>query len=355
MDDVFANINLDLLSEEAQKGAQEYVESLCDEDDSVNAFWFQRNFSLLMQRKAPRLSPEHPEVAKIYDRLLQQCQWVALPLLTENVIIDLFEKHLVLAFDWKTLQWHEKIKQALIIESDYDARDRKKKVMRDALLRNNEVFTQSELVVDGKSIPGSVQQWIRDYLRAVGVKGGTKVAFAEYMTSGTNARKLSEDDRNRLKRLLEAFERLGKSSTTVEGIEEVIPVDDPKNPGVIRGGVFEPLNPEVVKSTDALRAIRDAVLGVTSVAVVAPSPIKSSSLVMEELQKTKTEIDEQLLGDPQAFIRALDEAVARKDVIRVGALLLAARRNAALKSLLRVQEVKQLVYYDLKTKQFQWK
>ena len=155
-----------------------------------------------------------------FDSFLIKAKLIALPLLENKEIINLARNNFSFIFSIIDYNVREKIKSKminLIIVSD---RDELKKELKKALEDNEEVLTAKKLVVNDNILSPTVGNWLKDYIINVGNHSADKVKQSQYLTVSNNIKKIEQNEKNKIKNLIELYEYLKLSSSDPLGHEE---------------------------------------------------------------------------------------------------------------------------------------
>ncbi|MBI4135245.1 hypothetical protein HY477_00720, partial [Candidatus Uhrbacteria bacterium] len=132
----------------------------------------------------PDFEREVPEIAERYYTVVVKCKFIALALLSLEEIVDLFEKNITGLFlmpDYYDLM--ERLRVKLLGMPRYEDRDAFKKRLREAMLRNKEFITPDVMLKEGETEkPPTVENWLRNYIAAVGIQPVESIKKVEYLT-----------------------------------------------------------------------------------------------------------------------------------------------------------------------------
>lgn len=162
---------------------------------------------------------------KELDNLVVKAKFLALPLLDPGVIVDLLKNNFKRSFSLEEYDLIRNLKSRMINFTTIDERDELKKNLRRTLEINDEKLTDTKIMSGGNVIRPSVKNWIKDYVSHVGNDPADKVRQVQYLTVSDNIKKLNEQDRGRVKILIEVYEYLKLSSKTPLGHEESYQVE----------------------------------------------------------------------------------------------------------------------------------
>ena len=208
-----------------------------------DAFWFANIMESALAEQRGVVFPGS-EMARKYEELIARARWVAIPLLSDNEIVSLFEKSLrVILFDADYDLW-EVLSTKLVALLMLEDRDALKQKIVYSLLKNQEIIISNNFQLEGKTVPATVENWMREYVRFVGNGSLDKLKQAQYLVESKNFTGLDAQERAGILKLIHFYERCRLSSLTLQGLEDVIPVPaeigEGGRSGVIREGRFEP-------------------------------------------------------------------------------------------------------------------
>jgi|GEM_PF-1185470 len=212
----------DIMSEDRFREAYDLSKFLSNSLDSVKNFKV-RNYNLYVE----------------YQELISRLRWVGLPIMTQEMVANMFQHNFMSVFEIPDYDIRAKLKTVLLGIVILDDRDKFKKSLRDALRKNEEKLTSQKLVIDNLKADPTVGNWLADYNRALGTGQVEGLARTEYLVNSKNIKNLNEEEKKRVRFLFDLYERLKLSSQTFEGLENEIPLDEEGAKGVIKEGVFE--------------------------------------------------------------------------------------------------------------------
>lgn len=189
-----------------------------------------------------------------YNNIIHRLKWIALPIMTEEMVIKMFQYHFAQIFhlpDFDFNRLWQKLRLVLLANLIFADRDVFKGRLKQALLNNQEQLTSNKLITNNQEKSSTVGNWIFDYNSNLGTGVADNLKKTQYFTNGINIKKLNQEEKNKVKFLFDIYEKLKLSSQTLEGLEEEIPIDDPGREGIIKNGVFEPYKElEKIKSAN---------------------------------------------------------------------------------------------------------
>lgn len=180
-----------------------------------------------------------------------QAKWVALPLLKEDEILELFRSYFLAQYDLPGLEYDlwNKVRTYLISLKVFQDRDEMRKKIREALLNNREIITSRGLSSnDGLTSGGTINNWLNGYNKEMGAGPVNTLQINSYLNRHAIENKLAAEEVERLRKLFNFFEIMKISSLEPEGYEENFTFYDEKlGPGIVRAGRFEPIDPAGVE------------------------------------------------------------------------------------------------------------
>lgn len=222
-----------------------------------------------------------------YVHLMDRLRYASIPgLYNLEELLTVFRSHFVAALSDMNMDVEEYLRMYLL-SMQIAKRDAVKERIRQALFTNEEKLTTHFLYYPSRpEQPGTVGNWLKEYISVVGTGALNKVKETQFLTSGDNVKNCSEEERQRLIRLLHLYNRLRISSTTIEGMEEELAVVDPRD-GVLKDlkelgrGRSVPILSSLASTTGSRRGIIARAPVVPP--VVRPSPVVSSPTVSTPL------------------------------------------------------------------------
>lgn len=146
-------------------------------------------------------------------------KFLIIPFLEEEQIIDLFEEHLTIGLNIIDLDLKDRITKKLIM-SNIDKRDAWRDKYKKALLKNTETITKTIEVRNGKKIC-TVSDWINNYLYSLDI-ADKNLGKARFFSESKDFGRLNQGEKIHIKKLLDLYDFLDKSSYTPLGFEDDI-------------------------------------------------------------------------------------------------------------------------------------
>lgn len=198
----------------------------------------------------PDFKNRYYDVYVEYKKIIIKLKWLGLPVMTSEKVISMFQHHFIEIFDIFDYDLWRKFEASLLGFLYLEERDDVKLNVVKALEKNGQKITNNKITVGKESQRPTVSNWIKDYSTNLGVDKIDDIKRIEYLTNGTNIKKLSPEEVERIKALFGFYEKLKISSQTMEGFEETIPMTQAGRPGSLYRGVFTPYPSSVVKNIE---------------------------------------------------------------------------------------------------------
>ena len=171
-------------------------------------------------KKHPNLKEKDSSLWGKWQNLLVKLQWISFPFLSFENVIKIFKNNLVDAFNLERYPLEKNLKVKLLTIPLLEERDIYKKTLREAIIKNNQVITTGNILIDKEKVKPTISNWIREYNRVLGSTKVDKLKQIEFLTKNQNIVKLSPEEKEKIKRLFDLYEKLKKSSLEPEGLEE---------------------------------------------------------------------------------------------------------------------------------------
>lgn len=227
--------------EEIENGVKDFIKF----NETKEAFDFSKNLIILING-FPRFKEIYPYLFERYQDLILQIKWLTLFWLSEREILALFEENFTKIFELESFDIWEKVRVKLIFISFCEDRDELKKKIIEALLRNKENFTSQILIQGDKKHKPTIGNWLFLLNSLLGTNPLSRLKIAQFLVSDSNVKKLNPKEKENFRVLINLYEKLKLSSSTLEGFEEDIPVNEEGKNGVIREGIFYPENEKAI-------------------------------------------------------------------------------------------------------------
>jgi len=176
------------------------------------------------------------ELYNKYRKIIIKLKWVAFPLLGRKEVLELFNNHFQRALEMENFDLQGKFKHFLIGIIMHEDRDKFKSKVKHILERSKAIITSKKL---SNNQPPTIENWIKSYTSELGIGIVEALKLHQYFIHNRDFKNLSDNEKKKLKKFFEFYERLKLSSLTAAGIEEIIPINTPEFKGQIREGRLE--------------------------------------------------------------------------------------------------------------------
>lgn len=154
-----------------------------------------------------------------------------------ELIFSVFSENLLLVFSYSK----EEIKSFNIaIFAAFNENDILEERVIEAFYKNKELISNETINVEEKEKPASIENFLKDFIKINGSDMPDNLVLANYLNTSKNVKKLSENEKNILNRVLKTYKNLVFFPESMEGVPmefwEVIPVKD------VTGEVFDVLD-----------------------------------------------------------------------------------------------------------------
>ena len=218
------------------------------EDNSYKAYLFAKRLQDLLD--TPRLRDDLSEKNfSRYKDMVLKARFVSLYKLSDQEVFDFFNEHFDKMFEIEDYNIIDKVEHFLIVNKYFlEDRDEFKEKLRKSLLENKLKITKNKIKINDKEERPSIANWLKDFRNQFMEKGFLDAMnLSKYFASSDNIIKLSDDEKKRVKALMNLYARLKIPSSTMEGIEENPFVEDEKGEiGTLRKGQFEKISKEAI-------------------------------------------------------------------------------------------------------------
>jgi hypothetical protein len=166
-----------------------------------------------------------------YKRIILKLKWICLDIYSEEEILELIKNYFSeVYYVHENYNIWEHVRMKLLQELDFDKRNNFKLQIRKALKENNQKLTSGDNIK-------SVKDWVNEYIKSVGEGIALKLQQLNFFQQNHNFQNLNSEDKDKVRKLLNFYERLKISSKSLLGIEEGVPVPYEESPNThIRDG-----------------------------------------------------------------------------------------------------------------------
>lgn len=254
---------------------ENYSQKLLYSEDSKRA----HNLVIFLEKEIKDINLEKIDrtLFNKYIVLINKLKWVCLDFFTKEEILAMINNHFNLIFEVNdSYDIWQHTKRKLLQDLDYDKRNNLKLKIRKALKQNS-----STIVKSGKV--NKVNEWIGKYIQRMGEGIVPKLKKLEFFQNSHSYQQLDEDDKKKIKILIDYYERLKLSSKSLAGVEEEIMVPEEESPSTY------------IKDGEIIAPLRDDKFSVVSRIISKESGINSiikNNNTENELQKLVSQYPE---------------------------------------------------------------
>ncbi|MHA1679089.1 MAG: hypothetical protein ACTSW3_10020 [Promethearchaeota archaeon] len=188
----------------------------------------------------------YPEVYSKFSDYLINAKFVVLDILDTKEIFSLISNNLSKIFSLPFYSLNQKIKNKLISIDDLKERDKFKNDLKNIFLKHQLVITKERIKIEEKIVSSTIENWLRDYNLALEFKSSNKLKKSQYFVNSGNIKKLSEEEKKRVKYIFNIYEKLQLSSLSPEGLEEsFVAVLPNKEIAIYSEGTFKKVDPRI--------------------------------------------------------------------------------------------------------------
>lgn len=201
-------LTLELLQQEI-----DYVITNNDFNGAFECYTLVKNW---LSKSGP--SKNSPEYAQ-YNNYLIKLKFLSFNFLNDiDERVDLIKNYFGLVLEIPQFDIWAKLETELISISNLDERDAFKAKMREALEKCDSILISRQKYADQET-PRKVSEWTKNFVANLGLDKFDKVKKLEYLSNNRVIKVLDTADKDKVKMLLDIYEKLRISSKTPEGYE----------------------------------------------------------------------------------------------------------------------------------------
>ncbi len=147
-----------------------------------------------------------PIIDYLYEDLEKNNYWDN-PENSANRIKKIFKKNFLNVLDY--YYNHKKIEQ--IDEEVYFLLgyfDNFQRELLKTMAENNEVLTSQNIVIDGKIEPGTVGNWIKDFIKETGISNVNNLSISKYLVYSANPKKITDLEKEKIKKIITVYRNI---------------------------------------------------------------------------------------------------------------------------------------------------
>jgi hypothetical protein len=193
-----------------------------------------------------------------------------------NDYAELLKNDFSLIFEIPDFDLWNKIEIYLVAISDVKRRDEIKEKLKAALFHCENNLIDVSKYSEGVTL-NKVSDWLKDFIASLGLNKIDSVKKNEYLMNGKYTKSLKVDDKERVKILLDIYEKLNLSSQTKEGYENTVLMQLDGKDVIFNHGEIEDIKQLNVKSNRKL--VDDILADKKSSTAIAAATIKESPVM----------------------------------------------------------------------------
>jgi len=156
-----------------------------------------------------------------YLGFLKILRFLSLPVLPEEEIKNLLQRHLADVLDVENFDIVERLERKFLV-LPWDYRDQVKKDFQQALHNNSQRLTGKKIGAEGREAPPTIANWLKNFVRNFGTEKVDKLKKVQYLTSDPNVSALNGREKAKVTNLLNLYISLKISSLSPEGTDSFI-------------------------------------------------------------------------------------------------------------------------------------
>lgn len=160
-------------------------------------------------REEEKISSLSGEDNAKYQNYLARLQLQALPLFSEDEIAEFFRKSFLKMISDPDINVYDRFKSKQIVMPYELAEDFLLQII-DAIHQNRETIGDERLLISGapEAVEPTIENWLSDYDRTYGTEPQNDLTFLNYVKNGSNTQRLSDADKELLRKVLKFYEFL---------------------------------------------------------------------------------------------------------------------------------------------------
>jgi len=272
------NLTVELLQQE--------IDEVITENDISGAF---ECFNLVKGwLEKTGLAKKDPAAYSQYYNCLMKLKFLSLNYFDDvSDYYDLLKNHFSLSQDIRDFDLWSKLEIHLVGTRDLAARDVFKGKLKEALERSDSLLVSRQQYPDD-TMPHKVNEWIKDFVANLGLEDFDKLKKTEYITNSQHVRALSESDKEKVRHLLDIYEKLKLSSQQPQGYENAVAMEMDGQHIIFNRGEIENIDISALKGLqgESGEETTPPVAGLTAIASPTPtSSVKKDSILLQPAVK----------------------------------------------------------------------
>lgn len=272
-----------LRNPETFKGIKELADSYILHIQEKEAYFLREKLTPLLE--ASDLENLQPELHKKYQGLIAQLEWAALPLLPDDDAMKTLQENYLMALESENIDALNRIEAKMFTVGHIPRNELRQKMQR-ALKENKELM--------GSRAFG---EWLLDYSKTFDFRERSELTPSRYVNENSEAQTLSEEQKNKLKKALQIFDKTLLVTPIMSeplfsmGVKEMI-----------KGGTIpEPVNPTLLQTFSP------------PVRIIPPAPEKVPVKIKVEKKEEKPEPEPKPKPSPPTPVK-IEEAPKEEEM-----------------------------------------
>ncbi|MBU0721927.1 hypothetical protein KKA93_00505 [Patescibacteria group bacterium] len=159
------------------------------------------------------------EILKTIKIIIARLKFILFNTLSENEILDIFEKYLAVGVKMAYLDLGEILKMRISF-IPIDKRNEFKEKIKKVILNNQEDITEKFIIDNQAKIIPTISAWLKLYNKELGTEQVNNLEQNKFYINNPNFNRLSDLEKLEVKELFNMYEYLKRSSMTIEGNED---------------------------------------------------------------------------------------------------------------------------------------
>jgi hypothetical protein len=226
--------------------------------------------------KNPELQKNNPSLFAIYNDYLIAAKYVAIFDLEDQEIVQLLVDNFDFVLNHPEYDLERKIAYKIRSINDLEQRDTFKDKIRKALLNCHARLGKVKITVNDLDQEATIANWLKDYYIKVGIEKADSLKINEYLANNNNIKLLSPEERVKLKKVFDFFEKLKVSSVELPMFDESFGAILPD------GKVTMAVSGQLEKIDESILKIYREVSAIGADQLTVPQPDSVSSLIQLE-------------------------------------------------------------------------
>lgn len=176
-----------------------------------------------------------------------------------------------------------------------------------AIYENQEMITKNKIDVNGSLVPGTVGNWLKDYIAQYGTENYDSVTQTAFLINSKNAKGLTEEERSLLSTVLKTY-------INIRFFPDSMPTDDGEGWEIIPGGnIDQPVGPanlpksSVQQKTFISAPISEKKLDLEPITQSVPASARKSSRVRDQAPVLPRPSNSSLNSEPRPTASSVEK------------------------------------------------